>query len=69
MKFLKNRRAWQHWKRTAMGGQDGVVEPTSYPCFGYTSVGSFGSEEYRENYLYPADIERMQKELSHDDHQ
>lgn len=64
MTFIKNRRAWLKWKREDLGGQEGVIEPKEYPCFAYATVRSFGYEEYAENYLYPADVEKMQKSLT-----
>lgn len=64
MTFIKNRRAWLRWKRKTMGNQDGVTEPSQYPCFAYTSVGSFGYEEYLENYLYAKDVWRMGRQMS-----
>lgn len=63
MKLLKNRRAWLKWKREEIGSQDDVQEPTSFPCYAYATVRSYGYEEQNEHYLYPADITEMNDKI------
>lgn len=65
MNLIKNKRAWKKWvKDSGLQFQEGVTEPTSYPCYGYTVVQSFGYEELAELYLYPNDIEEMLSKIN-----
>lgn len=64
MQLLKNKKAWNTWKSSEMSDQGGVLEPRKYPCYAYTSVRSFGYEEYAEHYLYLEEVETMYLKLS-----
>lgn len=65
MVFLKNKRAWTKWlKESGLSFQEGVAQPTVYPCFAYTTVRSFGYEELNENYLYQEELISMSNKIT-----
>lgn len=65
MKFLINERIWKRWARKIEQGQPQapIDKPTSYPCFGYLVVQSYGYEEEQARYLYPDDVTKMATQM------
>ena len=61
MTFLKNKRAWKRWAKANENFSAPFDEPTEYPCFGYTTVLSYGYEEDQAKYLYADDVAQMAK--------
>lgn len=68
MKLIKSRLAWRRWLLASVAGVyrsdlDSYKEPTSYPCYAYAVVQSFGYEEEQPMYLYQVDVAKMVRML------
>lgn len=65
MTFLPNKTAWRAWAKEIEKGQPqkSIDAPDSFPCYGYTVVGSYNYEEEAARYLFPEDVARMVTEL------
>lgn len=65
MKLIKNTKEWQQWVQDEIGrfAWDKPEQPSTYPCFAYASLESWGQETLRAEYLYRHDIDEMAVEM------
>lgn len=59
MILLKNKAAFNKWRKQPAQSNDLISEPLEFPCYVYLTVLSFGYEELQANYLYCYDLYNM----------